>query len=74
MRKSFLIALGILIATAVFCYVSLYIMVKDRAPTQEAFPAPASTQIATFYQLPISSLAITSPSPTLPAHQKPVSP
>jgi DNA-binding CsgD family transcriptional regulator len=51
MNKSFIVGLLILIATAVFCLLSIYLMVKDRAPTQEAFPTPASTQTATFYQL-----------------------
>jgi DNA-binding CsgD family transcriptional regulator len=49
MNKSFIVGLLILIATAIFCLVSLYLMVKDRAPTQEAFPAPTSTLTATFY-------------------------
>jgi DNA-binding CsgD family transcriptional regulator len=49
MNKSFIVGLVILIATAVFCLLSIYLMARDRAPTQEAFPTPASTQTATFH-------------------------
>jgi len=48
MKKSFLIGLGLLIATTVFCLVSIYIMAKNRAPAQEAFPNATSTPAATF--------------------------
>ncbi|MEO5887268.1 MAG: helix-turn-helix transcriptional regulator [Anaerolineales bacterium] len=48
MKKSFLIGLGLLIATTAFCLVSIYIMAKDRAPAQETFPSLTSTTAATF--------------------------
>lgn len=61
MRKSFLIGLGILIATAAFCLVSIYLMVKDRAPAQEPLPSPTSTLTVTSVVPTETSIPIVSP-------------
>ena len=42
MNKSFIIGLGILIATSVFCVGSIYQMAKERASAEEAVLAPTS--------------------------------
>lgn len=44
--RSFLIGLGILILTSIFCYASLYIMVKERAEAHDAeLAAPSPTSM-----------------------------
>jgi len=48
MNKSFLIGLGLLIAASAFCLGSIYIMAKERASAQEAFPNSTSMPTATF--------------------------
>jgi DNA-binding CsgD family transcriptional regulator len=47
MKKSFIVGLVILIATAVFCLVSLHIMAKERGSAQEAVSGPTGMPTAT---------------------------
>lgn len=64
LNKSFLIGLGLLIATTVFCLVSIYIMAKNRAPAQEAFPNATSMPTVTFTaptETPIPTVSSTHP-------------
>ena len=48
MNKSFLVGLVILIATVLFCLVSIYIMAKQRGSTQEALLDPLGMPTSTF--------------------------
>ena len=69
LNKSFLIGLGLLIATTVFCLVSIYLMAKNRAPAQEAFPNATSMPTVTFIaptETPLPTVSSTHPQLLLP--------